>query len=122
MKKRLLSMAAATAFLIVATPAPQAQAVAAKLPMLDAAESSSIVEVRRRGHRSFKRFHRRSFHGGFHRRHRFVRRHRGPRFGIWLGPSLRIHYGRRSCAWLRRRAIITGSSYWWRRYRWCRGW
>lgn len=27
-----------------------------------------------------------------------------------------------SCEWLRRRAIITGSPYWWRRYRICRGW
>ena len=26
------------------------------------------------------------------------------------------------CAWLRHRALVTGSPYWWRRYRWCRGW
>jgi hypothetical protein len=37
-------------------------------------------------------------------------------FGIYVGPS----YGYSSdCAWLRRRAVATGSSYWWRRYRAC---
>lgn len=27
-----------------------------------------------------------------------------------------------SCQWLKHRAIETGSRYWWRRYRQCRGW
>jgi hypothetical protein len=27
-----------------------------------------------------------------------------------------------SCAWLRVKAVDTGSRYWWRRYRECRGW
>ena len=41
---------------------------------------------------------------------------RGSDFGIYVGPS----YGYSSnCAWLRRRAVATGSSYWWRRYRAC---
>lgn len=26
------------------------------------------------------------------------------------------------CEWLRRRALLTGSRYWWRRYYACRGW
>jgi hypothetical protein len=46
-------------------------------------------------------------------------RHR-PRVGrrIFVGP---VYGGYRSCEWLRRRAIITGSRYWWRRYYLCRG-
>ena len=47
------------------------------------------------------------------------RRRAGPPgvdFDIFVGPS----YGYVSdCDWLRRRAIATGSSYWWRRYRAC---
>jgi len=26
------------------------------------------------------------------------------------------------CAWLKRKALQTGSQYWWTRYRDCRGW
>jgi hypothetical protein len=46
------------------------------------------------------------------------RRHgrRGVDFDIYIGPG----YGYVSeCDWLRRRAIATGRSYWWRRYRAC---
>lgn len=32
------------------------------------------------------------------------------------------HYDGGGCYWLKRRAINTGSRYWWRRYRDCRGW
>lgn len=128
MTKRLWMLAAVAAFLVVAKPVPDVRAAAAKLPMLKA-ETSDIVEVRKRG-RGFRHFrgsrrhfrghrrgfrhgyHRRRFHG--HRRYRYRRWHRGPRIAIYRG------YGR--CGWLRRRAIITGSRYWWRRYRWCRGW
>jgi hypothetical protein len=40
----------------------------------------------------------------------------GVDFDFFAGPS----YGYVSdCAWLRRRAVATGSSYWWRRYRAC---
>ena len=39
---------------------------------------------------------------------------------IYRTPVLVTGYGR--CEWLRRRALATGSSYWWRRYRQCRGW
>ena len=46
-------------------------------------------------------------------------RHR-PRIGrrVFIGP---VYGAYRSCEWLRRRAIITGSRYWWRRYYRCRG-
>lgn len=125
MKKRLFSLAAATAFLVMASPAPNAGAAAAKLPLLKT-DSSHVVEVRR-GHRDFRRGH--AYRHSHVRRHRYVRPHyvhprryhvrrwhRGPRFSIYIGPRFR------SCAWLRHRAIVTGSRYWWRRYRWCRGW
>jgi hypothetical protein len=54
--------------------------------------------------KSFKRFHLDVHIGGsgFHVGHGY---HRGWRF--------------RRCNWLRRRAMWTGSPYWWRRYRWC---
>lgn len=53
----------------------------------------------------------------------YIRR-RGHRY-VW-GPGIEFwfydgyYYG--DCAWLKRRAIATGSSYWWRRYRQCRAW
>jgi len=119
MSKRLWMLAAAAAFLVVAKPAPDVRAAAAKLPMLQM-DASNVIEVRKRRHGHARRFYRhRHFHRPRHfRRHRHrhrIWRHRGPRFAIYVGP-------RYSCAWLRRRAIITGSRYWWRRYRWCRGW
>jgi hypothetical protein len=57
--------------------------------------------------------HRRSAHQ--HRHHRGLRMSwGGPVFWFYDG----YYYG--DCAWLRRKAIATGSRYWWRRYRLCR--
>lgn len=69
---------------------------------------SAVTEVGRRHHHRWHghRHHRRGWH-----------RHSGFRF--YLGP--RRYYGS-GCGWLRHRAAVTGSSYWWRRYRHCRGW
>jgi hypothetical protein len=57
----------------------------------------------------------RHFRGGHH--HRFHR-------GVFIGVPIYTYgtaYG--SCRWLRHRAEVTGSSYWWRRYHRCRhGW
>jgi hypothetical protein len=58
--------------------------------------------------------------GTGHRSHGYSGQHhhggRGGDFGIYVGPG----YGYVSdCEWMRRRAIATGSSYWWRRYRAC---
>jgi hypothetical protein len=50
-------------------------------------------------------------------------RFRGPyRFHrrVFIGAPVYAYAG--GCAWLRHRALVTGSPYWWRRYRWCRGW
>ena len=56
---------------------------------------------------------------GDHRgRHRYSR---GGGVRIYLGPGYGYYDGAydTSCDWLRRRAISTGSSYWWRRFRDC---
>lgn len=112
MTKRLLSLAAAAALLIVVTPGPEVRAAAAKVPMLKT-EASDIVEVRHRKWRgySYKRRHFRRHHHWRHRRH-WHRHWHGPRFAIYIGGP--------RCGWLRRRAILTGSRYWWRRYYRCR--
>jgi hypothetical protein len=54
-------------------------------------------------------------------RNRDRRRRAGGRGGvdIYVGPGS-YGYGP-GCGWLRRRALDTGSSYWWRRYRACIG-
>jgi len=49
------------------------------------------------------------------RRHAFVRR------AFFVGAPVYYAYGG-GCAWLRHRALVTGSPYWWQRYRWCLGW
>ncbi len=82
---------------------------------------TNIVQVRRGGrHFGGGRHH---FRGGMHR-HRFHRHWGGPRlrFRSW-GPAIGIYGGYGGCGWLHRRAIYTGSAYWWRRYNACRyGW
>lgn len=117
MKMRLLSLAAAATLLIVATPGPEARAAAAKLPVLKS-EASDIVEVRHRKklRRKFykRRYHRRGYYYPRRYHRRYHRRWRGPRFAIYVGSP--------RCSWLRRRAILTGSRYWWRRYYRCRYW
>jgi hypothetical protein len=66
----------------------------------------TLVRGRRGGHFRVRGF----------RHIRGWRHFRGRRFyGVYAG------YGG-GCAWLRHRALVTGSAYWWRRYRLCRGW
>ena len=76
-------------------------------------------------HRAFVgHFHRVAI-GHFHRpifvrrfpRRVFVRR------AFFVGVPLYGYYAYGgACAWLRYRALVTGSPYWWQRYRWCVGW
>ncbi len=47
---------------------------------------------------------------------------RGPRYGFSIGVPLYAGSYYAGCSWLHRRAVETGSRYWWRRYRECRGW
>jgi hypothetical protein len=36
------------------------------------------------------------------------------------GYGYHVHYGHRRCGWLHRRAVNTGSPYWWKRFKHCR--
>ena len=62
--------------------------------------------------------HMHRFYGGGHHRfhhHRFRHRH------VFIGAPLvygAYYYGE-GCDWLRRKALYTGSSYWWNRYNAC---
>lgn len=51
-------------------------------------------------------------------------RRRGGGFNLYIGPGVGVYGGSAygNCGWLRRRALDTGSNYWWNRYRRCRGW
>jgi len=43
--------------------------------------------------------------------------------GLWIAPIITYgYYASDECAWLKRRAIATGSRYWWNRYYECRDW
>jgi hypothetical protein len=52
------------------------------------------------------------------RRHVHPRRFRN--YAFYGAPFVYGYYGGEGCGWLRRRAIRTGSAYWWRRYQACR--
>ena len=52
--------------------------------------------------------------GGFHG----VRRFHGFGPGIIIAAPA-FYYGYGGCAWLRHRALVTGSPYWWHRYHLC---
>jgi hypothetical protein len=49
--------------------------------------------------------------------HAFFRHHHRHRFAFG---GVYPYYGGDGCYWLKRRAIVTGSHYWWRRYNACR--
>jgi len=114
----MLKLMLAVSALAAALAIPVAPVQAVTLPQIERPQSETIT-VGRRGH--FR--HRHHFHGPrFHRyRHHGFRRFH---YGFIGGPVYfhRYHY-RGGCGWLRRRALITGSPYWWHRYRACRhGW
>lgn len=114
LKFALLALAAS--FMFQGVTAQSASAL--NVPKPAVAEKQGLTLVRH-GHRHHWRHH------GF-RRHGYHRRWHGPR--IYIGPSYGYRsYGYRSygysCRWLKRKALWTGSSYWWRRYNRCRyGW
>jgi hypothetical protein len=74
-----------------------------------------------RGGRNFKGdgWKGRKFAGNFKHR-RFGHKHRN-RFAFYAGPAYYAYYDSGySCGGLYRRAVLTGSRYWWRRYHACR--
>lgn len=106
--------------------------------------SSNVEQVRHRGGSHFHggRSFNRGFHGtrSFHTSRSYYRGNhfRGGRYGYYNRPFYRYpryrhrywggayfynNYAGGSCYWLKRRALNTGSSYWWHRYNRCRnGW
>jgi len=62
-------------------------------------DTAEIIQVKRRGGRRHRRFHKRFFHG-----------HWG-HYG---------HYYGGGCYWLKKKAMYTGSHYWWKRYKYCK--
>jgi hypothetical protein len=144
MPKTLFVVAAlAMGVTLGALSATPAQALTISKQAMTPAAQKNVEQVRYRGPGGFRGrgFRGRGFHGrGFrgprfgHRRfynRRFGRRYGGyrrygyRRYGypyLYLAPYYGYYgYGYYNrCYWLKRRAIRTGSRYWWRRYRACR--
>jgi len=109
LKAVLMAATLGLAALTCSTP----EASAAVVPSLGKATSNLVTPVGWGHHHGFhgvRRF------GGFHHHRHFGHR------GFFIGAPIYAYGYGDGCGWLRHRAIVTGSSYWWRRYRWCRGW
>lgn len=120
-----LTLAGALAVGLIFSPLAMSSAGALPLPSKGiTADSGNLVQIRKGGGHRMGRIGggRQLFRSGRnigrsvgHRRG-FGRHHRrGGGFGIYVGPS----YGYSDCGYLRRKAIRTGSAYWWSRYRAC---
>lgn len=103
---KIASLAAGLAGLFAAASLPVS---AASIPAVKPAGVASDVTAVRYGHHGG--------HGGHHRHWRG-----GPAFGFAVGVPVYSGSYYSGCGWLHRRAVNTGSRYWWRRYRECRGW
>jgi hypothetical protein len=76
---------------------------------------TTLGSAEARHYRSSARFAGVAPHHVFFRHHHGFHRHRFGFVGVYP-----YYYGGDGCYWLRRRAIVTGSHYWWRRYHACR--
>jgi hypothetical protein len=137
MLRRVVEAAPIAVLLAIGIPQPRADAMG--VPYLKPDDGTVLVREneRRRSEGSSRGEHRsrddgrhfrsddgrRAFREDGRDRREFFRHHRRDDRDRWFGfgrPYLfDDDYG--DCGWLRRRAIETGSSYWWRRYRECRG-
>lgn len=115
MRKLSFAMLALAAGLAVQAMAPgAAQAMPAGKAATAAAHQkggADVIQVGRRGGH---------FRGGGFRRHGFghhgFRRHH-------FGSRIYLYNGGGGCYWLKKKALWTGSRYWWHRYNQCRyGW
>lgn len=109
-------LAIAASFMFQGAAVQPASALPSQKPTI-AAKSDVTLAGRRHHHHRFHGggFRRHGFYGGhgFHRRHYYR-----PRF--YVAPVYGYNSG---CRWMKRKALYTGSSYWWRRYQHCRrGW
>lgn len=138
---RALIAAGATAGMLAVSAFVSQPAGALPLAMSEAAPQQGIVELAGHGHGGPGGHGGHGGHGGGHGGwhgggpHFYgghgggPRFHGGPRFrGFYLPyaygygayyPYYYDNYYSDDCGWLRRRAIATGSRYWWRRYRAC---
>jgi hypothetical protein len=102
----------------VALLGPAARSPAHAVPNLGMTDvgDADVIQVKSHGrhHMAHSRASGRHYYA---RRHHFRHRHfRGRFYGGYV-------YAGHRCGWLRHRAIVTGSAYWWRRYYRCRrGW
>ncbi len=97
LKAVLLASALVMSTLTVSAP----PASAAVQPHLGNA-TTSLVSTVGWGHHHFRHFHRR---------------------GFVIGAPVYVYGYGGGCGWLRHRALVTGSQYWWHRYQLCRrGW
>jgi hypothetical protein len=70
-----------------------------------------------RNYNNWNRYHGKNYYKG--KRYAYRGRYRGR---YWYGPNVYVGAGYGGgCAWLRRQALVTGSSYWWSRYNACVG-
>jgi hypothetical protein len=82
---------------------------------LEHGDRGRFVERHNRG----ERFEHRRFAERGHNFDRFHHRHRVFVNGVWVW--VYDYYAYNDCWWLRRRALIIGSPYWWSRYNYCVG-
>lgn len=122
-------LALAAGFMFQGAAVQPAAALTVQKPAI--AETSGVTQVGRR-HSGVRHFsgggQRHGLYGGGFRRHGFYGGYGGHRFHrrhyyrphIYIAPVYGYNSG---CRWLKRKALYTGSHYWWRRYNHCRrGW
>ena len=107
---------AATALGVLMLSAPATPSAALPVAQLGTQQSAAtLVRYHAHGHMHAHFRHHRVFryvHHGRYVHRRFVRAG---------GAVYAFGYGG-GCGWLHHRALVTGSPYWWHRYRVCRGW
>ncbi|MEQ1717587.1 MAG: hypothetical protein ABL907_16685 [Hyphomicrobium sp.] len=117
LKFAILALGAGFLFQGAAVQTANAMPAAKAAASLHSEKSSNVVQVRHGSGRHI------GVHRGFDSRHFGGRRHfrhhsYGPRIYLYSGSGYR-----NGCYTLKRRALNTGSRYWWRRYQACRnGW
>lgn len=111
-KLKIGMLALAASFMFQGAAVQPASAMPAYKPQITADHGATLVNQRFHGGHRFGGVRHQRFYGGHHfRRHHFY----GPRF--YIAPVYSRHS---SCHWLKRKALYTGSHYWWRRYQHCR--
>ncbi len=123
-KLKIGLLAIAAGFMIQGVAVQPASALPSQKPSIAANHGVTLARHRHGGVRHFSGVRRHGIYGGHgFRRHGFYgggfrRHHYRPR--IYIAPSYGYY---NSCRWLKRKALYTGSHYWWRRYQHCRrGW